>query len=364
MTKIDIAVVGGGIAGLMVAYEVTRQFPDLHTFVFEKEKFLGDHTSSRNSGVVHSGLYYTKNSLKHRLCLEGNRLWEKLSRDLEITFRRCGKFIFCSNDLEQATLEQLKVLAEQNSVEGVRWATSAEMAGLKAFVAIKNAIFVPSSGIIDVPAAMSALEREIINHDGNILKSNFISRVSQHQQGFLLETRDGPILSRALVNTAGLWSVSLGQQLWQNGLDDYYVKGNYLRYSGDFYRTSFIYPCPLPHLKGLGIHSTFDIAGQVKFGPNTEDVKAIDYSIDLNSLEQMKSEIVRYYPSVGLNKLSPDYCGIRSKIKLNGQLFQDFWIKGQKETNIPNYVEVCGYESPGLTASPAMARSVVKMLGI
>ncbi|HAZ11672.1 MAG: hypothetical protein A2X86_18280 [Bdellovibrionales bacterium GWA2_49_15] len=362
ITKIDVAIIGGGIAGLMVGYEITRQFPHLNTFVFEKGNFLGDHTTGRNSGVLHSGLYYAKNSLKHRLCLEGNTLWEKLGRELNVTVRRCGKFIFCSKSHEQEKLDQLKNQAMENSIDGVRWATDSEKNKLKAFADVNSAIFVPTAGLIDVPMAVSSLERAILNNGGNILRNNFISKVSKHEQGFLLETRDGPILTRALVNNGGLWSVSFGQQLWPNGLEDYFVKGNYLKYSGDFYRESFIYPCPLPHLKGLGVHSTFDVAGAIKFGPNTEDVSEIDYGIDIQSLEEMKTEIARCYPSVVMDKLAPDYCGIRSKIKLNGHLYPDFWIKGQKETNLSNYVEICGYESPGLTASPAMAKFVVNLL--
>ena len=364
ITKIDVAVVGGGIAGLMVGYEITRQFPKLHTFIFEKEKFLADHCTGRNSGVLHSGIYYDKNSLKHRLCLEGNTLWEKMASELDFTVQKCGKFIFCDNTLEQKTLDNLKLHAEENSVDGVRWATRSEINNLRSHVRLTNALFVPSTGIIDVPAAVNALEREIINHDGHILKGNYISSATKHAQGFQLETRDGPIISSALVNAAGLWSVSFGRQLWQNGLEDYFVKGNYLKYTGEFYRESFIYPCPLPHLKGLGVHSTFDMAGALKFGPNTEEVSKIDYSLNATLLEQMKVEIARYYPSVVPGKLSPDYCGIRSKIKSNGNLYPDFWIKGPKETNLPNYVEICGYESPGLTASPAMAQLVVTLLGL
>ncbi len=364
VTQIDVAIIGGGIAGLMLGNEVTRRFPKLHTFVFEKEQYLADHTTGRNSGVLHSGLYYPQNSLKHRLCLEGNELWESLGREQNFTVQKCGKFIFCSNLAEFEGLEKLKEQAKKNSVPGVRWATANEKKTLQAYANIHDAIFVPSTGFIDVPSAISALERAILINGGNILKNNQVSKIGRDNQGIILETRDGSISTKILINAAGLWSVALGKQIWQNGLEDYTVKGSYLKYSGDFYRESFIYPCPLSNLKGLGVHSTFDVSGAIKFGPNVEDVSTIDYALNLPLLEQMKTEITRYYPHVGLEQLSPDYCGIRSKIRSKGQLYPDFWIKGPAETKVPGYVEICGYESPGLTAAPAMARLVVSLLEI
>lgn len=356
MEKIDYAIVGGGIIGLSLAKNLIAKQPQSSLVIFEKEKYLGDHTSGRNSGVLHSAIYYDQGSLKHRLCLEGNFLWEDWAKELNIPVKFCGKFIIAQSSQHQAELEIVFNQAKLNSVPGIRRATKTEITSLDQHLHLVDAIYSPRSGIIDLPLAMSNLRYFLETKDVVTMLSTKIHTVTRDStnDGFFLYYGEEKIWAQNLINAGGLFGIDLRKQLDLFELENYWVKGNYLKTTQKKICDYLIYPTPEKNLKGLGVHLTLDTQEQMKFGPNTEDVSAIDYAVNESVLEQMIPQIKAIFKTVDTSKLTLDYAGIRPKIKLNGGLYKDFWIKNP----IKNYYEFLGIESPGATAAPAISKDL------
>lgn len=350
MEKIDFAIVGGGIVGLSVAKNLIKKNPKASIVIFEKEKYLGDHTSGRNSGVLHASIYYEQGSLKHKKCLEGNFLWEDWARELNIPIKLCGKYIIAQSQRHQEDLEKVFTQAKLNSVPGIRRAKKEEIAKLGEQINLVDAIYSPRSGIIDLPIAMSNLRYHLESKDVITLLSTKIHTVTRDStnDGFFLYYGEEKIWCQNLINAAGLFGVDLRKQLELFDLENYWVKGNYLKTTQKKICDYLIYPTPEKNLKGLGVHLTLDMQEQMKFGPNTEDVKTIDYNVNENILERMIPQIQEIFKTIDTNKLSLDYAGIRPKLKFNGELYTDFWIKSP----LKNYHEFLGIESPGATAAP------------
>lgn len=361
MEHIDVTVIGGGIIGLMTAREIIKRNPHLTVCIFEKEHFLGDHSSGRNSGVLHAGIYYQYNSFKHRLCLEGNQKWESISRELDIPLRRCGKFVVAKNSEEDEELQKLYNSAVKNGVPFLRLATEEELDRLKESVHCYSAIYSPQTGIIDQGEAIKAIANDFEKNGGVILRDHEVVELSVFESDFCVEFSNSLIIkSKYLVNAAGLGGVTLRRLLGLKDLSNYFVRGSYIMSSKPNSFTSLIYPLPEKKLKGLGAHLTFDFHGKMKFGPDTEDVDQISYQINESRVESLKSAVKTLFKEIDLESLQPDYSGIRPKIFLNREIFSDFWIKSP----IPNYLELLGIESPGFTASPGIARVACELLGL
>lgn len=359
MEKIDFAIVGGGLLGLMIARELLLDSPDIVVVVFDKEMYLGDHTSGRNSGVLHAGLYYQQDSLKHHHCLRGNEYWNSLASELGIRILRCGKYIVSKNQAEDEELGRLFLKAKDNSVPDIRMCPNKEVQELKRNVNCSRAFFSASTGIIDQSEALYALRMDVENRGGIILTNHDLREMRSFSEGFELLFSNGLEVSASwFINAAGLGGIGLRKKLGLLDLDDYYVKGCYLKSTQKNFFPSLVYPIPEKDLKGLGVHLTFDLEGNMKFGPNTEDVSVISYDVDLNVLSQMKPQINSIFPTIDLDRLSVDYSGIRPKIRWNGNLFTDFWIKSP----LFRYIELLGIESPGFTAAPSLSKKIVSLM--
>lgn len=356
---VDVAIIGSGIIGLLIAKEILEQKKNLTVVLLEQEKRLGHHTSSRNSGVLHSGIYYQKDSLKHKMCIEGNELWSDLARCLQIPINRCGKYIISSSISENAILEKYYNNAVANGVKGVRLCDFGEISKLSSFVRVSEAFFSPNTGILDVSDALSKLSYKILTLDGVLLLSNRVNRIEVNGK-YQIFTNSETINAPVLINSAGLESVIVDEMLGVNDFQAYMVKGNYLKLKKPFYNQSLVYPIPEDCLKGLGVHTTFDFQGEVRFGPNTEDVECIDYSMS-EDLELMKDEILKKFKGIKRESLAQDFCGIRPKIKKEGEIFSDFFIE-KKENKAGTYIRLHGIESPGLTSAPAIGRHVVGLI--
>lgn len=354
MEKIDVAIIGAGIVGLNLAKLLLEKRPNLTVCVFEKENFLGEHTSGRNSGVVHSGIYYPTGSLKHLLCKEGNYLWSKLAHDLNIPLKYCGKFIIANGIAEINILENLKKQADSNGVSAFYITQLDNKKELFKHFQCTDALFIPSTGIIDQSTALIKLRDEVEKKGGIVLMNHALNNVNQKNGKYFLSFgNDLEVIADKLINCAGLGAVEIRKKLLLYDVQDYWVKGTYLKSTRKNLFKSLVYPVPLPGLKGLGVHLTFDFNDTIKFGPNTEDVTVIDYKISNQTIEEMTSCIDKFVMGFSGN-LSPDYAGIRPKIKYENKLYSDFWIKEP----IQNYIEMLGIESPGFTASPAIAKYV------
>lgn len=364
--KIDAVIIGGGIIGISCAYELIKQNPNLEIALFESHHYLGDQTTGRNSGVLHSGLYYPTDSLKHRLCLEGLEVWKRWALDLQIPYRICGKYVFAKDLSEVDSLEKLYQQGQKNQVQGLRRITQGEFKELQQVVYLKEAFFVQSSGILDVPMAVKRLAHILEVKGVATIKGQKIENLNFKQESncFEMETSNHSVIEAPIViNCAGLGAIKLREKLELYDLKDYWVKGNYLKTSQKLNLNGLYYPIPKANLKGLGVHSTIDSAGQIRFGPNTQDVESVDYSMDESVIDEMNLAIASLFKGIERERLQLDYCGIRPKIKdTNGELYSDFWIASAQSRGLPGYFECCGIESPGLTAAPAIARKIAAMV--
>lgn len=348
MEKIDVAIIGGGIVGLSIAYQLLKKNQNQTLVLFEKEKYLGEHTTGRNSGVLHAGLYYETNSLKHRLCLQGNYLWEEWAKELNIPISYCGKFIVAKKN-ESDEFEKLFHQAKLNSVPGIRRAKAEEVKTLQAKINCDQALFSPRSGILDVSTTINRLRDKIESLGGIILPFNPILNLEKTNQGYLLETVQDKILAQKVYNCAGLYAVDLRKKLGLNDIENFWVKGHYLKTNQKNEFKTLIYPVPPKDLKGLGVHLTIDFQDQMKFGPDTLDTDKIDYTVASEIKLKMIPAIESLFKTIDVSKLYVDYAGIRPKIKKVGQLVTDYNISSPFE----NYIEYLGIESPGLTSAPA-----------
>jgi len=361
IVQVHTVVIGGGIIGLTTALELKRRFKTEEITLLEQAPFLADHSTGRNSGVLHSGLYYDHGSLKHRLCMEGLEYWRELIKRYNLPHRWCGKFVFAHKQDELSSLVILEDRAKANGVPFHR-ATQNELAVIRKNVNAIDAIFIESTGILDAAAAVAAIKNDFESLGGMIQTSTPALKIQKHNADFLIETPDFSILTKQLINAAGLWAPELRTQLGLKNMTSYWVKGHYLKSSQKLDHATLYYPVPPADLKGLGVHSTIDCQGDVKFGPDTLDVSEIDYNLSPDNLSAMRASIEERFVDVDIMRLKPDYAGIRSKIKVDGKLHKDFWIKGSAELGIPGYTEACGIESPGLTSAPAIAQMLCELL--
>jgi len=364
MTHIPIVIVGAGVLGLLLAREIKKNYSGDLVCVFEQEPFPGEHSSSRNSGVLHAGLYYPTDSQKLKFCLEGNNMWTGLAQDLGLSVNRCGKYVIIPDLLEQTLLEELYVRAELNGVEGLSWASEAELSKLRSFVEVKAGFFSSQTGILDTSELIKKLNEDLYKKDVPVLVSDKVESIKFNEVNYIVKSKREELTCDVLINAAGLGAVELRQQLGLMELNNNWIKGNYLRCSKIFSQDYLIYPLPERKLKGLGVHTSFDSAGVLRFGPNTEKIEKLDYSQAESVIEEMYPSIKKLFPTVSRNDLQVDYSGIRSKIFLNGKAYHDFWIQGPNEHGKKGYFELCGIDSPGLTSAPAMAKHIVNLIEI
>lgn len=365
MYHIPTVVIGGGVVGLLIARELSNSYPEMEIALLEKEPFFGDHTTGRNSGVLHAGIYYQTGSLKHRLCLQGVKMWNELSQQLDFRINNCGKYIVATCDEELPAIEKLYQKAKDNEVPGICWADEMKVAELSKYIRCKKAFYSPTTSIIDTTAALKNIETELFNKEIPLMLDTCVEKVERDGDKFIISVAGDQFSCDTLINAAGLFAVDIRKQLGLTNAKNVFVKGNYLKTSQSIYTETLLYPVPPEKLGVLGVHSSFDLDGVTRFGPNArqlEDSEELNYNPDQNLLESMYPAIERIFHNVEKDKLSDDFSGIRPRVKVDGEVVTDFWIKGEKELGIPGYIELLGIESPGLTAAPAIAQYVVSCL--
>lgn len=362
METVDAVVVGAGVVGLAVARALARAGREV--VVLEAESAIGTHTSSRNSEVIHAGIYYPRGSLKARACVEGKeRLYEYcVARGLPHS--RCGKLIVATEQSQLAELQRLQAQAHANGVTDVVWFERAQALSLEPSLACVAALYSPSSGIVDSHALMLAYLGDAQRSGAMLALRSRLDRAAVSGRGFELRVGDTAILARTLVNSAGLTAPSVARRI--EGMPaalvppERYAKGNYYSLQGRAPFARLVYPVPEPG--GLGVHVTLDLAGRARFGPDVEWVGKIDYSVDPRRAERFYRAIRRYWPGLREGSLAPAYAGIRPKICGPGDPPADFVIQGPAEHGLAGLVNLFGIESPGLTASLALADHVAAIL--
>ena len=355
MDTIDTIVIGAGVIGLACAATLAA---DGHTvLILEAQEGIGTGISSRNSEVIHAGIYYPQGSLKARTCVRGNALLLQYAQKHNIPYRMTGKLIVATSADEEATLTSIKNKAEGNGVSDLRWLSGPEAKNLEPDLHCVAALLSPSTGIIDTHAYMLSLLGKAEDHgaafarhcpvlSGNVTNDGITLKIGDHDQS--------EITARHVIIAGGLSSPDIARKLGlQNIPQNYLCKGNYFSLSGRTPFSRLIYPVPVPG--GLGIHYTLDMAGRGRFGPDVEWIDAEDYDVRIDRREAFAAAIQRYWPGCHADNLQPAYAGIRPKICAPGTPDADFTIMDETTHGAKGVMALLGIESPGITASLAIA---------
>ena len=368
MQHVDCIVIGGGVIGLAVARRIAMA--GIETLVLEREAIQGSQTSSRNSEVIHAGLYYTPGSLKALLCVRGREQLYRYCEERGISHRRCGKLIVATADDERPKLQHYFDTAQRNGVTDVRWLTQEEAVALEPAVHCAAALWSPSTGIVSSHELMQALLGDLELRGGALTcRADVVGATLGHRLHRVVVQQEGAhseLTTRLLVNAAGLEAQAVAHTF--AGLDAgtiparHLAKGHYFTLQGRAPFRHLVYP--VAGNGGLGIHVTLDLAGGARFGPDVEWVKTVDYAFDEARRTAFVAAIRRYYPDLDASRLQPGYTGIRPKIAGPGEPAADFCIQGPERHGIEGLVNLYGIESPGLTAALAIADDVVARLGV
>lgn len=361
MEDVDCVVVGAGVVGLAVARALALSGREV--IVVEATEGIGTGTSSRNSEVIHAGIYYPANSLMARFCVAGRRALYGYCAERGVPHLNCGKLIVATNAQEDAMLAGIKQRAEANGVEGMRVLSAAEAIALEPNLACTSALHSPTTGIIDSHAYMLALQGDAENAGAACVFFSPVvgGRIRDRRIELDVGGADPITLRcRLLVNAAGLTAPELARGLDGMPADrvptPYYAKGNYFTLSGRSPFSRLIYPVPVPG--GLGVHLTVDLGGQARFGPDVEWVDAPEYTVDPHRADSFYAAVRKYWPGLKDGALQPGYAGIRPKIVPKGAPGQDFVMQDRRVHGVEGLVNLFGIESPGLTAAIALAEHV------
>jgi L-2-hydroxyglutarate oxidase LhgO len=357
--RVEAVVIGAGVVGLAVARALAMAGREV--VILEAEDAIGTHTSSRNSEVIHAGIYYPKGSLKARSCVAGKELVYEYCVAHGVPHRRSGKLIVAIGEEQIPELQQIQSKAHANGVTDVVWMSRAQALALEPELHCVAALYSPSTGIIDSHSLMLAYLGDAERHGAMLALKTGILGGQAIPGGFVVHTNEMDIECSLLVNSAGLRAPSVARSI--EGISpslipkEFYAKGNYYSLSMKSPFSRLIYPVPEPG--GLGVHITLDLAGQARFGPDVEWVDRIGYDVDPGRAQRFYAAIRRYWPGLPERALAPGYSGIRPKTAGPGEPAPDFHIQGPREHGVPGLVNMFGIESPGLTASLALADAVL-----
>ncbi|MBV9250409.1 MAG: NAD(P)/FAD-dependent oxidoreductase [Acetobacteraceae bacterium] len=364
MDEVDCIVVGAGVVGLAVARGLAVSGRE--AIVLEAAEGIGTETSSRNSEVIHAGIYYPAGSLMARFCVAGRRALYRYCQDKGVPHRNCGKLIAATNAEEDAMLAGIKRRAEANGVEGMRVLTAAEAIAMEPNLRCTSALLSPTTGIVDSHAFMLALQGDAENAGAVCAFLSPVTAARVTHAGIEVSvggSEPATLLCHLLVNSAGLHAPALARRIAgippERVPPAYYAKGNYFTLSGRSPFSRLIYPVPVPG--GLGVHLTIDLGGQARFGPDVEWVDEIEYTVNPARADGFYAAVRKYWPELKDGALQPGYAGIRPKIVPPGKAAQDFVVQGPQTHGVPGLINLFGIESPGLTAALAIADYVVEM---
>ena len=363
----DATVVGAGAVGLACGRALAKR--GLSVLVLEREPHIGQGVSSRNSEVIHGGLYYPTDSLKARFCVEGRRALYAFLESRKVDFRKCGKLVVATDEVEVERVEAIFVQATANGVEGLAHLTGAEAKALEPGLNAHAAVLSPESGVLDSHGYMLALQGEIEDAGGSVVVSTPFERATPLPGGGFTITAGGEggatLTTRLLVTAPGLAAQTVAARIEGYPPDDipagHFGKGVYFRLTGKAPFERLIYPPPIPG--ALGTHYRKDLGGQAVFGPDLVWVETEDYSVDPAKVDEFARYIRRFWPGLPDGALTPDYAGIRPKLHGFGEPQPDFQLHGREVHGLDGLIALFGIESPGLTASLAIGEAVADKLG-
>ncbi|MGI9367116.1 MAG: NAD(P)/FAD-dependent oxidoreductase [Rhizobiaceae bacterium] len=370
MHDFGTTIIGAGVVGLAIARELAAKGQDV--LVIEQHDIIGSETSARNSEVIHAGIYYPKDSLKARFCVEGKQMLYEHCKSFGVPHEQIGKLIVASNEEQTNALDSIQVHAANNGVKDLVMLDRASIKSLEPALDAVAGIYSPSTGIVDSHAFMLSLQGDAESNGAQIAFRTCLTgwtALNQGSGGFELECageEEMTITSQKLVLSAGLHNSNLCHQsssiLKDKVRPTRFAKGNYFRLSGRAPFSHLIYPVPEPG--GLGVHLTLDMGKQARFGPDVEWVDSLDYEVDPARSAKFYAAIRAYWPGLPDDSLEPDYAGIRPKLSGPGEANADFEILGPGDLGLEGCVALLGIESPGLTASMAIAQHVRRILEV
>lgn len=369
MQSADITIVGAGVIGLAIAQELCGITDNI--FVLERNNGFGQETSSRNSEVIHAGIYYPEGSLKAVTCIEGRDLLYAYCTKNNIPHRKTGKLIVATAKEELDALEGLRNNGRANGVSDLQMLGRKEALHLEPGIDCLAALYSPSTGIVDSHSLMKCLEQSCKAQGGQFAYRTELAGVKKSSDGFELSVRDADgghfsFCSRILVNSAGLHAdkVAVMAGIQEQDYRIKYCKGDYFRVSQSKSRriSRLVYPVPVKYGAGLGIHATLDLAGSLRLGPDDEYIDTIDYSVNPAKQKQFFESVCKFLPFIEMGDVQPDMAGVRPKLQGPGETFRDYIIKDEKGRGLTGFINLIGIESPGLTSSLSIARRVRELI--
>jgi L-2-hydroxyglutarate oxidase LhgO len=368
LAEIDVAIIGAGVIGLATAREITQG--EKEVFVFEKNRTFGLETSSRNSEVIHAGIYCPDDSLKARLCVEGKNLLYKLCDKHNIAYKKCGKIIVAASKNETTQLEKLYEQGRKNGVDDLMLLSRTELKKLEPNVEARAGLLSPSTGILDSHTLLKFLYSQAKERGTEFVFGTEVIGIEKAGTKYKVQIKDrdgiSALVAHVVVNCAGLNSDRIAQlagiDIAKAGYRLHYCKGEYFSLSSKYRNVVNRLIYPTPEQAGHGIHVTLGLDGRVRLGPNAYYVAEVDYKVNETQKEAFYNSAKRFLPSVEFEDLEPEFAGIRPKLQKPGEAFRDFVITHEEQSGFPGLINLIGIESPGLTASLAIAKYVSRMV--
>lgn len=371
MTDVEISIIGAGVVGLAIARELSSMGKDL--VVLDRNSSFGQETSSRNSEVIHSGIYYPHQSLKAQLCVAGNPLIYDYCENHKIATQKCGKLVVSQTEKENAYLESLRKNGMKNGVSDLTILEKDDIKALEPKVRAQKALWVKSTGIVDSHALMKSLMGEAQQNGAQFAFESEVKSIVKLEGAYRINTLENAknnfsFTTKYLINAAGLESgrVAANAGFTHPKYRIHFCKGEYFRVKApkNQWVKRLIYPTPYQNLAGLGLHATIELDGGLKLGPNIIFMKEAkyDYSVDPMHLEEFYQSARAYLPFLEREDLLPEMSGIRPKIQAKGDPVQDFVIREESPSGYPGFINLIGIESPGLTSSLAIGKYLRKIM--
>jgi L-2-hydroxyglutarate oxidase LhgO len=368
MDNVEVIIVGAGVIGLAIAAKISQQFNNV--LIIDKNTSFGEETSSRNSEVIHAGIYYPQNSLKAKLCVQGKAMLYQYCQERHIPFNKIGKLLVAHGTKEEEFLKKTLLSAQKNGVDDLIWLDQQALKVLEPQLLASAALLSPSTGVIDSHVYMQSLLTQAEQHNTLFVAQTKMLKASPTKNGFdVLLDSQGEHLSlkcKYLINCAGLHSETVAHSI--EGLDKSHIpklhwcRGHYFSYQGKSPFKQLIYP--IPRDNGLGIHASLDMGGQLKFGPDTQYIDHLNYGFPTQLKEKFLNQVSQYFPNIEANKLQPAYAGIRPKLQGIDDTFKDFVIQTSEVHQLRGLINLFGIDSPGLTSSLAIADYVIDKLKV